>query len=507
MDFRQKRFRILIATNTLAQGVNLPVRTVIIHSCRRYVDDVWKRIPARDYWNIAGRAGRAGEETEGLIIHIKVNDNDEEDYQYYLKRREDLEPVESALFQHLIDLANGRLTEEALKADLDPEILAIMAEEDPNLSSEDIIHHILDGSLVQLQANQRYSMEQLSRTFVSVADDITQKIADHGLRNVYSSTGLNTNSCKLIGDHVVQNKSSLFDLFLHGQPERLDEIIDLLLPISLELSEMQLEREFSGNYNELLKVWIEGTNIRDLMNEFGDEANSPEDLGRIIDELFRKRLPWGMSGYIRIATKLLDIDRINLSELAKFFPSMVKFGMPDPVACWAMSLGIPFRHTAIQISSTFRDENNTVSYEKFLEWIGTLNNERLYHDFGLKGPILEDTTRAIFISSANPLFREFNTLDDFLPYEIYVRGIKYENRSTVSLRSQQGQRVELVRDYNNPIDRNAIAVNLSDQKMGYVPREVAQILAPEMDTGIKLRATIVSVEKRDIPKVMVRIEL
>ncbi len=73
-DLRANRYRVVIATNTLAQGVNLPVRTVIIHSCWRAQDaGTRERISVRDYWNIAGRAGRAGMETEGLIIHLTLN--------------------------------------------------------------------------------------------------------------------------------------------------------------------------------------------------------------------------------------------------------------------------------------------------------------------------------------------------------------------------------------------------------------------------------------------------
>ena len=41
----------------------------------------------------------------------------------------------------------------------------------------------------------------------------------------------------------------------------------------------------------------------------------------------------------------------------------------------------------------------------------------------------------------------------------------------------------LVREPNNPHDPNAIAVRLGKLPLGYVPREIAKDLAPEMDQG------------------------
>jgi replicative superfamily II helicase len=96
-DFRDRRFPVIVATNTLAQGVNLPVRTVIVHSCGRYSTEsgVMERIPARDYWNIAGRAGRAKEETEGTIIHIVLSPTDRRDYEFYRSARDNPAPIDS----------------------------------------------------------------------------------------------------------------------------------------------------------------------------------------------------------------------------------------------------------------------------------------------------------------------------------------------------------------------------------------------------------------------------
>ena len=47
---------------------------------------------------------------------------------------------------------------------------------------------------------------------------------------------------------------------------------------------------------------------------------------------------------------------------------------------------------------------------------------------------------------------------------------------------------ELVREPDNPYDRNAISVRLAHWKLGYIPAVDAKFLAPEMDTGKKFNA-------------------
>lgn len=59
----------LACTSTLAQGVNLPIRYLIISSIYQGKD----RIRVRDFQNLIGRAGRAGIYTEGTIILSETN--------------------------------------------------------------------------------------------------------------------------------------------------------------------------------------------------------------------------------------------------------------------------------------------------------------------------------------------------------------------------------------------------------------------------------------------------
>lgn len=61
---RNDLIRFVVCTSTLAQGVNLPIRYLIVTSVYQGME----RIKVRDFHNLIGRAGRAGMHTEGSIL-------------------------------------------------------------------------------------------------------------------------------------------------------------------------------------------------------------------------------------------------------------------------------------------------------------------------------------------------------------------------------------------------------------------------------------------------------
>jgi hypothetical protein len=146
----------------------------------------------------------------------------------------------------------------------------------------------------------------------------------------------------------------------------------------------------------------------------------------------------GLAAFLRIAGERLEIDRSHFAPPVRYLPSMVKFGVDDPIACWAMILGVPFRETALRLASEFAREGQGVGFETFLSWLGTISTERLHYDFGLKGVVHEDVSRALFAASTNEYMREFTTLDAFLPRIEPVRGIQYEDRDRVADRVETG---------------------------------------------------------------------
>ncbi|MCD9507391.1 DEAD/DEAH box helicase [Photobacterium phosphoreum] len=73
---------ILVATSTISQGMNLPSEVVIISGDKRFNSDANKleQLEAHELLNAAGRAGRAGENSQGIVLIIPssvVNLNDE----------------------------------------------------------------------------------------------------------------------------------------------------------------------------------------------------------------------------------------------------------------------------------------------------------------------------------------------------------------------------------------------------------------------------------------------
>src|SRR5690606_25104964 len=58
------RINFVACTSTLAQGVNLPIRYLIVTGIHQGAE----KIKVRDFQNLIGRAGRSGMHTEGLVI-------------------------------------------------------------------------------------------------------------------------------------------------------------------------------------------------------------------------------------------------------------------------------------------------------------------------------------------------------------------------------------------------------------------------------------------------------
>ncbi|OPY32496.1 MAG: putative ski2-type helicase [Methanomassiliicoccales archaeon PtaU1.Bin124] len=75
-NFKKGRVKAIVATPTLAAGINLPARRVIIREVQRYEEGGYVPIPVMEIKQMCGRAGRPRYDKEGEAIVVARNEDD-----------------------------------------------------------------------------------------------------------------------------------------------------------------------------------------------------------------------------------------------------------------------------------------------------------------------------------------------------------------------------------------------------------------------------------------------
>ena len=80
--------RVICGTDTLGVGINVPIRTVLFTALTKYDGVKMRQINAREFHQIAGRAGRAGFDTAGTVV-IQAPDHETENLKAIEKAGDD----------------------------------------------------------------------------------------------------------------------------------------------------------------------------------------------------------------------------------------------------------------------------------------------------------------------------------------------------------------------------------------------------------------------------------
>jgi hypothetical protein len=88
-----------------------------------------------------------------------------------------------------------------------------------------------------------------------------------------------------------------------------------------------------------------------------------------------------------------------------------------------------------------------------------------------------------------------------------LAGFRYSEASLVWPELRLGDRLELVREPDNPHDRNAVRVEWRGRKLGYVPRAENEALAWAMDRGETVTARISRLQEHRNPRLRIEFEV
>lgn len=85
-DNNKNGLMVIVATTTLAQGINFPASVVLVADCIRWMGDGWKKLNVNEVINMIGRAGRLRFHDDGIAILIEDNQMNNDLYQRYIEK-------------------------------------------------------------------------------------------------------------------------------------------------------------------------------------------------------------------------------------------------------------------------------------------------------------------------------------------------------------------------------------------------------------------------------------
>jgi superfamily II RNA helicase len=80
--------KVICGTDTLGVGINVPIRTVVLTALSKYDGTRQRHLKAREFHQIAGRAGRAGFDSAGTVV-VQAPDHEVENERLLLKAGDD----------------------------------------------------------------------------------------------------------------------------------------------------------------------------------------------------------------------------------------------------------------------------------------------------------------------------------------------------------------------------------------------------------------------------------
>jgi helicase len=510
--FRRGHLPILIATPTLAQGVNLPVHLMIVANLERGGDEPF---PVRDFRNIAGRAGRALHETEGQVIFVQNTQSGWLVTQMYRYLRDDaVESVQSVLFKLYKQLVQRKLgisleefltnprtvafTDEDIESGdkldtaFQTQILALLYEELLNETDPDTVQEALAQMLFGIQCERsRTYYEPLVEYSKQQVRYITARFRSQTQRNAFYRTGFSLRSCQDLEKEIRHLAAEgVFTRLRDPFTELLDnEILARILHLVSIPQETQGKYTGSVDLTQAMIRWINFADVSDLVANYEEtdvSFQNPLFVSDLVYKHFMNDTPWALNSMVKILTYLRGEEGLDFDPEIGLLASYVKYGVNTPVAAYVSGMGISDRGIARTMADYYYREVNPAllpSVEDFQEWVQGLTFEDLlpiFRDRQLVQEVISILSRYKFDARPVDYFTNPGTID----FKTYVVGLHYENRLEYLSQVNEGDELKLVREPDNAFDPYAMAVYANiGHKLGYICSSKAFVLSTLSDEG------------------------
>ena len=400
---KEELIKFVVCTSTLAQGVNLPIRYLIVAS----VYQGRESIKVRDFHNLIGRAGRSGMHTEGSIIfadpEIYDKRNDRQERYKWLKVKEMLDPTNSepcastlmSIFEPLVsddkkysirvdtlNIAQMYVDEPSKLNDLPGKIYSehgdkgfstfglemqikgklsilgaiesyLMANwDDSGLSiPEDNAEVLARGTFAYHLSNEE-DRNRIIELFKLLAKNIENNVGDAARRKVFGATLYGVWDSLLVERWVKDNLDAI------AMSETHDELMDVLWPVVTQRIRNASFRKCNSpeNLQELAHKWIQGESFQailailieaDCKFGLGKRQRDPQ-IDHVVDICENALSYDGMLalGAVIEICKLIQPDNEDMLSNLQYLQKRLRYGLASPSSIALYELGFSDRVVA-----------------------------------------------------------------------------------------------------------------------------------------------------------------
>ncbi len=403
---RADELRAVVATSTLTDGVNLPVRTVLISETMWDGQQAGSRLDAPRLLNAIGRAGRAGRETEGWIVLALPKGEDAADFERLTPDEDSLE----ARSTMLADEALASLAEaEALLAQTADAVLRLPLGPSADfagyvwfaLSALEQLQSVPHAPDVAAAVQRLLGFEQMDASlrdrWMAFAGAVhqTYEATDPQRRRRWASTGTSLGTAarlEEIVDRLVSVASAMYPTsgswFEDPTELPVEETLELLEAADVFDAVLQLPeagkawrfraRRSGGEPLDVplvpaLRSWLSGSEIADLAEEMlpsvRDVSWRLEHTVDAVSTAFEHYLSWMIGIVVEQANAQLE----TVSSYIRLRPevaALIRYGVDTPQALGLLTHGIQSRRLAYRLGKIA--ESRGMSVDELREWLADL---------------------------------------------------------------------------------------------------------------------------------------
>jgi DEAD/DEAH box helicase len=364
---RKGPLQYLVATTTLIEGINFPVRSVLVGD-RGYpsADGYVTTLDAAKLLNAVGRAGRAGRETEGWVVLSLSKQFSPDDFAVFTANDTELtatshlateKAIEAlAAFEELVRQAQDAImqTAQGAAADFVAHVWFVAnALNELELATADPGRLSIESTLAwqQMDDSARERWRAVGELALNHFDETPPDV-----RRRWSRTGTSLPNAALLQQLAAQVQEELASV-----ADRHDPVTAFLLVSDhgrlahlLGIGETRAARfrlrrntprstALDVDLRALIVDWLQGKEIGEIgdayLSAVADETYRYEQLSEFVSQVLEHLLPWLLNTLVGWVNDGLDEDEHLCPEL----PAYIRFGVDRPVALELAQAGVRSR--------------------------------------------------------------------------------------------------------------------------------------------------------------------